>query len=320
MRNTFVGTLTALAEENPKLWLLCGDLGFSVLEGFASRFPERFLNVGVAEQNMAGIAAGIALSGKTVFIYSIGNFPTLRCLEQIRNDICYHGADVKVVSVGAGYAYGSQGYTHHALEDVAVMSVLLGMEVFVPCDPVEVRAGTTLMAQSGKPSYLRLSRSGEPILHKAEPRDLRAPQVMRAGEGLVILASGPIVAACLSAAEMLSAEVGLSASVISVPCLKPFDEAEVRALTRGARLVVTVEEHILRGGLHASVAACLAAEATHAPLVGLGIPELPGKTSVAGSREWLLARVGLSPEGILEKLRTAVASVWEQRTPTSRRG
>ncbi len=102
-------------------------------------FPERYLNVGVAEQNMAGIAAGIALSGKTVFIYSIGNFPTLRCLEQLRNDVCYHGADVKVVAVGAGYAYGSQGYTHHALEDAGIMSMLPGIEVLVPCDPMEVR-------------------------------------------------------------------------------------------------------------------------------------------------------------------------------------
>jgi len=308
MRNTFVRTLMALAERNPKLWLLCGDLGFSVLEGFAARFPERFLNVGVAEQNMAGIAAGIALSGKTVFTYSIGNFPTLRCLEQIRNDVCYHGADVKVVSVGAGYAYGSGGYTHHALEDVAVMSVLLGMEVFVPCDPVEVRAGTILLAQSGKPSYLRLGLTGEPVLHKGDAHNLRTPQVLRAGNGLTILASGCIVAACLSAADRLAAETGLLARVVSVPCLKPFDEAGVRTLARDSRIVVTVEEHILRGGLHAAVSACLSVEASHPPIVGLGIPELPGKISVAGSRESLLARVGLSPEGIFEKIRLAVSS------------
>src|SRR5262249_4159316 len=114
LRTTFISTLTELAERNPDIWLLCGDLGFSVLEQFATRIPERYVNVGVAEQNMAGIAAGLALSGKTVFIYSIGNFPTFRCLEQLRNDVGYHDADVKVVSVGGGFAYGSQGYTHHA--------------------------------------------------------------------------------------------------------------------------------------------------------------------------------------------------------------
>ncbi|MCG2671607.1 hypothetical protein ACFPFP_32225 [Bradyrhizobium sp. GCM10023182] len=132
MRTTFIETLSQAASENPDIWLLCGDLGYSALEPFAAKFPERYL--GVAEQNLAGIAAGIALSGKTVFIYSIGNFPTLRCLEQLRYDVCYHGADVKVVAVGAGYAYGSQGYTHRALEGAGIMSMLPGTEVFVPCD------------------------------------------------------------------------------------------------------------------------------------------------------------------------------------------
>src|ERR1044071_8113758 len=126
MRTTFIESLSQAASENPDIWLLCGDLGYSVLEPFAARIPERYINDGVAEQNMAGIAAGIALSGKTVFIYSIGNFPTLRCLEQLRNDVCHHGADVKVVSVGGGFAYGNQGYSHHAIEDVAVMSALPG--------------------------------------------------------------------------------------------------------------------------------------------------------------------------------------------------
>src|ERR1700752_1722071 len=140
MRTTFIESLSQLAGANPGILLLCGYLGDSVLEPFAAKFPDRYLNMGVAEQNMAGVAAGIALSGKTVFIYSIGNFPTLRCLEQLRNDVCYHGADVKVVAVGAGYAYGSQGYTHHALEDAGIMSMLPGIEVFVPCDPNEVRA------------------------------------------------------------------------------------------------------------------------------------------------------------------------------------
>src|SRR5436305_4783641 len=158
MRSTFIATLLDVAEQNPNVWLLCGDLGYSVLEVFQQRFPERFCNVGVAEQNMAGIASGLAHAGNTVFIYSIGNFPTFRCLEQLRNDVCYHGADVKVVAVGAGFAYGSQGYTHHALEDVAVMSVLPNIEVFVPCDPAEVQAVTRAISVSRKPAYLRPSR------------------------------------------------------------------------------------------------------------------------------------------------------------------
>src|SRR4051812_8596827 len=224
MRNTFVATLLDIAARDPRVWLLCGDLGYSVLEVFHRRFPERFCNVGVAEQNMAGIAAGLAQAGKTVFIYSIGNFPTFRCLEQLRNDVCYHGADVKVVSVGAGFAYGSQGYTHHAVEDVAVMSALPGMEVFVPCDPLEVRAITQLVATSQRPSYLRLSRSGEPALHRAERIDARSPQFLCDGDDVMILASGPIASACIEACDELRTH-GISAGVVSVACLKPLDEA-----------------------------------------------------------------------------------------------
>jgi transketolase len=187
MRKAFIDSLVAAAEENSAIWLLCGDIGYSVLETFADRFPDRFVNVGVAEQNMTGIAAGIALSGKTVFIYSIGNFPTFRCLEQLRNDVCYHGADVKVVAVGSGYAYGSQGYTHHAVEDVAVMSALPGIEIFAPCDPAETRTATQMIAASGRPSYLRLSRAGEPDLGANKPDDLRRPRFLRKGRDLPYL-------------------------------------------------------------------------------------------------------------------------------------
>src|SRR6201996_9329887 len=158
MRNTFVATLMQVAEQNPNVWLLCGDLGYSVLEPFAAKFPDRYVNVGVAEQNMAGMAAGIALSGKTVFIYSIGNFPTLRCLEQLRNDVCYHGADVKVVAVGAGYAYGNQGYTHHALEDLAILRALPEMAVVAPSDPWQAYELPRQLHARGGPSYLRLDK------------------------------------------------------------------------------------------------------------------------------------------------------------------
>jgi transketolase len=305
MRNTFVATLSDIAEKDPNVWLLCGDLGFSVLEYFASRYPDRYLNVGVAEQNLAGIAAGLALSGKTVFMYSIGNFPTLRCLEQLRNDVCYHGADVKVVSVGAGFAYGSQGYTHHAIEDVAIMSALPGMEVFVPCDPVEVRCATRMMAASGHPSYLRLSRSGEPVLHSSEPLDLRRPEFLRAGSDVVLLASGPIASLCLEAAERLAME-GIEAAVASVPCLKPLNEDFIRKMAGLGRPIVTVEEHILRGGLFAGTVGCLASDPQRVPISGLGVPEPWKKISRGGDRDYLLAEAGLSAQRIAEKVRFAL--------------
>ncbi|QOZ78463.1 transketolase [Bradyrhizobium sp. CCBAU 53351] len=305
MRTTFIESLSQVASENPDIWLLCGDLGYSVLEPFAAKFPDRYLNVGVAEQNMAGIAAGIALSGKTVFIYSIGNFPTLRCLEQLRNDVCYHGADVKIVAVGAGYAYGSQGYTHHALEDAGIMSMLPGIEVFVPCDPMEVRAATKLIAGSGKPSYLRLSRQGEPYLGVAVT-DLRKPRVLRDGRDIVILASGPIASRALEAADELVRR-GKDTGVVSVSCLKPLDEAAIREAVRDASLIVTLEEHILRGGLFSLAASAFAGDAVRPPMIGIGIPEQSGKISQAGSREALLDAAGLSAQAIVARIEQSFA-------------
>jgi transketolase len=307
MRTTFIESLSKAASENPDIWLLCGDLGYSVLEPFAAKFPDRYLNVGVAEQNMAGIAAGIALSGKTVFIYSIGNFPTLRCLEQLRNDVCYHGADVKIVAVGAGYAYGSQGYTHHALEDAGIMSMLPGIEVFVPCDPNEVRAATSLIAGSGKPSYLRLSRQGEPNLGSAAVTDIRKPRVLREGGEIAILASGPIASRALQAADEL-ARRGRDVRVVSISCLKPLEGAMVHSAVGDAALVVTLEEHILRGGLFSLVAGAFAGTAQRPLVAGIGIPEQGGKTSSAGSREALLDAAGLSVQAIVARI--------EQSLPT----
>lgn len=302
MRSTFIATLLDVAEQDPNVWLLCGDLGYSVLEPFQQRFPERFCNVGVAEQNMAGMAAGLAHAGKTVFIYSIGNFPTFRCLEQLRNDVCYHGADVKVVAVGAGFAYGSQGYTHHALEDIAVMSVLPNIEVFVPCDPVEVQLATRAMSISRKPAYLRLSRAGEPVLTREGLSDARQPHVLRKGGDVLMLASGAIAANCLAAADALAKE-GLHVSVVSVPCLKPFDDDFVRRVARNYRLIATVEEHILRGGLHAAVVAALASRSARPPVLGLGVPEPSGTTSTAGDWEALLASADLASDAIAQRIR-----------------
>lgn len=307
MRTTFIKTLTDLADQNPDIWLLCGDLGYSVLEQFATRHPDRYVNVGVAEQNLAGMAAGLALTGKTVFIYSIGNFPTLRCLEQLRNDVCYHGADVKVVAVGAGFAYGSQGYTHHAIEDIAVMSALPAMEVFVPCDPIEVRLATTLIAGSGRPSYLRLSRAGEPVLHESEPADLRKIWMLRQGKDVTLLTSGPVASLCLDAARQLAAS-SIDAAVVTVPCLKPLDETGIAGIASTGRPIVTVEEHILRGGLFAAVAGSLAPLPSCAPVIGLGVPEAAGKISKAGDRDKLLAEAGLSVSVIVDKVRGLIGS------------
>ena len=169
MRTTFIETLCDLAERDERIWLITGDLGFSVLERFSERFPERYINAGVAEQNMTGIAAGLAHSGLVVFTYSIANFPVMRCLEQIRNDVCYHNMNVNVVAVGGGFSYGTAGYTHHGVEDIAVMRAMPNMTVVAPADPYETRKATESVAAHAGPCYLRLGKSREPDVHDGEP-------------------------------------------------------------------------------------------------------------------------------------------------------
>ena len=166
MRTNFINQLLEEARHNEKIFLLVGDLGYHVIEPFANEFPDRFLNVGIAEQNMAGVAAGLSMTGYNVYIYSIGNFPTLRCLEQIRNDIAYHHANVKIVSVGAGYAYGSLGATHQATEEIGAIRAIPNMVVATPGDPVEAKAIATLSANFDGPMYIRLGKAGEKVVHE----------------------------------------------------------------------------------------------------------------------------------------------------------
>ena len=168
MRNNFLDTLFELAKADPRITFITGDLGYGVVEKFMEQLPDQFLNAGVAEANMTSVAAGMALSGRIVFTYSIANFPTLRCLEQVRNDVCYHDANVKVVSIGGGFAYGAMGATHHAVEDLAVMRALPNMTVVAPGDPIEARAATRALVAMPGPGYLRLGKAGEPKVHSGE--------------------------------------------------------------------------------------------------------------------------------------------------------
>src|SRR5439155_3322307 len=203
MREAFFSTLEEIAAIDRRVCLVVGDLGFGVVERFARRFPDRFVNVGVAEQNMTAIATGLALNGKVVFTYSIGNFATLRCLEQIRNDICYHNANVKIVAVGGGVAYGNLGYTHHAIEDIAIMRTLPNITVVAPGDPVEADLATRAIVAREGPCYLRLGKAGEPIVHSAEPAfELGKALVMRPGKGVTLISTGGMLKTTCEAAEL----------------------------------------------------------------------------------------------------------------------
>ncbi len=251
MRTAFIQQLTIEARLNPNIFLVVGDLGFSVVEPFAQEFPDRFLNAGVAEQNMTGVAAGLASEGYHVFTYSIANFPTLRCLEQIRNDVAYHGLAVTVVAVGAGLAYGNLGYSHHAVQDVACLRGLPGMTILSPADPTETQQCVCYLSSHPGSSYLRLGKAGERELHPEVP--LTDEPILVAGSdtaATALVATGSILGEALEAAS----ECHESVAVYSVPWLAPITPGCFQTLWRHRRLIV-VEEHGDAGGLGEMIAA-----------------------------------------------------------------
>jgi transketolase len=296
VRTAFIEQLCALAEQDDRIWLVCGDLGFSVLEVFAQRFPNRYLNAGVAEQNMTGIAAGLALTGKTVFTYSIANFPIMRCLEQIRNDVCYHNLNVKIVAVGGGLAYGSHGYTHHAVEDIAVLSALPNITIAAPGDPVEARAITTMLGSRPGPAYIRLGKAGEPVLHK---RDINLQYgksiVVSEGNDLTLVSTGAMLGSTISAAQKLG-EAGYSVRVLSMPFAIPLDREAILSAVDETGAVITVEEHGY-GGLGTTVGECIALSGKGTTFRSIRLGRSPIK--VAGSQEQLRALQGLSVDEIV---------------------
>ena len=305
MRNAFVRALVDIARHDERIFLLVGDLGYSAVEPFAKEYPQRFVNMGVAEQNMTGVAAGLALSGKIVFTYSIANFPTLRCLEQIRNDVCYHNADVKIVAVGAGLSYGALGMTHHATEDIAILRALPNMKVICPADPVEAELATHAVAQAEGPAYLRLAKAGEPLIHANLPTfEIGRAIELRPGRDIVLLATGTVVKNALGASAVL-AHSGIAAGVYSVHTLKPIDEDLIRQLAITTPVIVTIEEHSRFGGLGTSVAEVLA----EIPQVRclLRRISLPGSFfQEAGSQEYLRAPF-LSVEALVMQVREVMA-------------
>jgi transketolase len=306
VRNAFLDELFDLAKSDPRIVFMTGDLGFSVVEKYMEELPDQFVNAGVAEQNMTGVAAGMALSGHVVFTYSIANFPTLRCLEHIRNDVCYHGADVKVVSIGGGFAYGSLGTTHHATEDIGVMRMLPNMRVVAPGDPVETRAATRAIVESAGPWYLRLGKAGEPVVHEGEIAfELGRALTLRDGEDATLVSTGGMLRTAVDVAELLAHE-GLSVRVLSMHTVKPLDEeAIVRAATETGA-VLTLEEHSVVGGLGSAVAEVLAErDDVDTRFRRLGLP--PRFSPRVGSQSYLLAENGLDVESVAGQVRALVS-------------
>jgi transketolase len=303
MRTAFVKALLQSAQSNDRIVLLSGDLGFNVFEEFAAQFPRRFINMGVGEANMIGVAAGLAHEGYLPIVYSIIPFITMRCYEQIRNDLCSHNVNVKVVGVGSGLGYAHLGISHHAAEDISIMRTLANMSVLVPADPREVTASVRCAVHTKGPVYMRLGKNGEPLLHAKEitPEELIHPLLLRAGVDAVLFTAGTIAANCIQAAELLVND-GIELAVYSMPSIKPFNAVQLVNITRKIPSIFTAEEHSVIGGLGSTIAEVLMEHTISVRCFQrIGIPDTFCRT--IGTYEYMKDSMGLSPQKIAAQIK-----------------
>lgn len=259
MRNAFIDELVLLAESHTNIALVVGDLGFSVVEPFADRFPDRFINAGVAEQNMTGLAAGMASEGYHVFTYSIANFPVFRCAEQIRNDVDYQGLAVTVVAVGGGLSYGALGYSHHAVQDYALMRMMPNLLIASPGDPMEVRACLRYLVKNPQPSYLRLGKVGEPSFHALVPdlspgKWLQIKAAPIATLKQVVLSTGAVLGDVMKWAEDPAFD---NMEIYSLPLWGMTTKSIQISQAQGTDFLLTVEDHLTDGGFGSWIAESL---------------------------------------------------------------
>lgn len=307
MRNAFVAELTALAAQDERIVLLSGDIGNRMFDDFKLRFPQRFYNCGVAEANMIGMAAGMALSGLRPVTYTIASFTTYRCFEQIRVDLCYHNVPVIVAAVGAGLGYAANGVTHHTGEDIALLRSLPNMTVVCPGDPHEVRLALRAASQLSGPTYLRLGKKGEPNVHAAPPDFTIGRAIeLSVGSDVCILSTGNMLPVAVAAAAQLNAS-GLSTGAVSFHTVKPLDTTLLAAAFDRCRVVVTLEEHSRLGGLGGSVAEWLSdRSATKARLLRMGMNDT--FLSEAGEQEHARERYGLTAEQLATNVSQLLAN------------
>ena len=302
MRRDFVKQLVKEMELDKRIVFLTGDLGFNALEPLQKRFAGRFINVGIAEQHLMGMAAGLALEGKKVIAYSIASFATMRPYEQIRDDICYHNLDVKIVGTGGGYNYATHGVTHHTLEDIAIMRVLPHMRVLAPAYAWEAAEATKAMLKHHGPFYMRLGRSPNTD-YKKRGFSYRIGRgfIVKNGRDLLLLSTGNMLDVTLKTAEVIEGATGASVCVISNPSIKPFDAALLLARAAKAKGVFTIEEHSTVGGLGSVVSSVLFEKGFRGTFGSFGLP--PDKfIKAVGEREHLLKLAGLEPSQIAKKI------------------
>jgi len=300
MRQTFVKTILEEAKKDTRIILLTGDLGYSVFEMFMNELPKQYLNTGIAEQNMTGMAAGLAMEGYKPIIYSIIPFSTMRNFEQIRNDICYQNLDVKIIGVGAGFSYGPYGHTHHGLEDIGVLRTLPNMTIVAPGDPTEVNLAVKAMMRSSNPTYMRLGKTGEKKLYSKDPHfTLGKGIILRDGIDGTIIATSTLLSRALEVADILQAE-NFSFRVISMHTIKPLDRSLILESARKTTIMISLEEHSVIGGLGSAISEILAQSDCSIRYKCIGVPDR--FTACIGFQEYMRKANGLTSKQIAKTI------------------
>lgn len=300
MRVNFFKTIEDKASLHNNIYLLTGDLGFKLFDNFRAKYPDRFFDIGVAESNMSGIAAGLSLSGKNVYCYSIIPFLIMRAYEHIRNDIAYHNLNVKLIGAGGGFTYGLEGFTHYGLEDLAIMRMLPNMAVVVPSDPEEAISLAEASIEHEGPIYIRLGRTGEPFVH-SKPVEFKIGRhiMLNKGKDIAIFAIGNMVYTAKQAIPRLK-ENGITATLINMHTLKPLDKEIIQQVGSTHDTIFSIEEHYINGGLSSAIAEVLVDSGFKGKFIRIGIPERLNKH--IGNADYLRSKYGLSTESIHKRI------------------
>lgn len=304
MRTAFASTLMEIASLEKRLFVITNDLGYSVLEPFIEKYPDQYLNIGIAEQNMMGVAAGLALSGKIPIVFSIIPFATMRCFEQIRNDICYHNLNVKIVGVGSGLAYGSLGPTHHSIEDIAIMRVLPNMTVICPGDPIEAGLATLASMAHHGPIYMRIHKKGDPVVYNTKPA-FRIGKAIKLSDGRdgTLIATGNMLHTAVEVIQTLK-DKGIELRLLSMHTIKPIDVLSLKDAVKDTGRMFTLEEHNIIGGLGGAVAEVLGELGMPVRFHRFGINDR--FTKEVGNQEYLRGVNALSSQKIVSYIHQAL--------------
>lgn len=304
--------LCELGEENPSIVGLSADLAKSTKIGiFGDRFPERFFNVGIAEQNLFGVAAGLAKAGFLPFVSTMAAFTSMRACEQVRTDICYQNLDCKIIATHGGISFGTAGSTHNALEDLAIMRALPNMTVIVPADGIETANAVRACVDHPGPVYIRVGRGFEPTYYETEDYGFEIGKAIEISQGtdITIIACGVTVLQAAEAARVLKEEDGLSVRVLNLHTIKPLDEAAVLKAVEETRRIITIEDHSVIGGLGTAVADVIAASGKGCAFEKVGIPD---EFSLVGYPEDLYAHYKLDTNGIIDRVRAVMGKDFEE--------